>query len=91
MFDTYDIDGIPLVEATSKFLNPIHQDDEVDVESWIEEWGNKTFIVHHEISKAGELLAKGREVRAWVIRDDQSPRGIKAAAVPEDVRQRFLH
>lgn len=89
LFGDYLIDGIPIVEATSRFSRPARINDVLEIETWIEEWSNKTFLVKHQITREGDVIAEGQELRAWVIKDETSPGGIKAASVPEEVKQRF--
>ena len=89
LFGDYLIDGIPIVEATSRFNRPARINDVLEVETWIEEWSNKTFLVKHQITREGDVIAEGQELRAWVIKDETSPGGIKAAPVPEEVKRRF--
>ncbi len=89
LYGDYAIDGIPIIEATSKFSRPARINDVLEVETWIEEWTNKTFLVKHLITRDGDVIAEGQELRAWVIKDESSPRGIKAAPVPEEVKQCF--
>ncbi|MDP7625201.1 MAG: acyl-CoA thioesterase, partial [Rhodospirillales bacterium] len=47
LFGDYLIDGIPIVEATSRFSRPARINDVLEIETWIEEWSNKTFLVKH--------------------------------------------
>ncbi|MBT3991689.1 MAG: acyl-CoA thioesterase [Rhodospirillaceae bacterium] len=89
MFKEFSIDGIPIIEATSRFSKPARIDDVLEVESWIDEWSSKTFTVRHEISLEGKVIAEGKEIRAWVVRDEDAPNGIRAAPVPEEVKERF--
>jgi hypothetical protein len=38
----------------------------------------------------GDVLAvEGREIRAWVTKDPDSPKGMRAVPVPDDIKQRF--
>ncbi|MBT3916127.1 MAG: acyl-CoA thioesterase [Rhodospirillaceae bacterium] len=89
LFGDYLIDGIPIIEATSKFSRPARVDDMLEVETWIDNWSTRTFMVKHQITRDGDVIAEGQELRAWVIKDENSPGGITAAPVPEEVKQRF--
>ncbi len=89
MFKKYDSDGVPLIEATSKFKAPARCDDVVEIETWVDQWNGKIFIVEHRLIKDGDVIIEGRETRAWVVRDSSRPNGIRAAEVPEDVIQKF--
>jgi len=89
MFDEYGIDGIPLVDVSSRFLAPARLGEAIVVESEMEGWRGKTFSVRHRVTRAGEVIVDGCEVRAWVVRDPDSPKGIRAAPVPAEVKARF--
>ena len=41
-------------------------DDEVEIETWVDEWKGKIFIVRHNVIKDGEVIVEGKEVRACV-------------------------
>jgi 4-hydroxybenzoyl-CoA thioesterase len=89
LLDHQHIDGIPLVELNSKFTAPLRAGDEIEIESWVDDWNDKTFAVKHQVIRNGEVVVESTEIRAWVVRDAASPKGIKATAVPEEVKQRF--
>ncbi len=82
--------GMPLVESGASYTNPCRLGDEVEMTTWIEEWHRKTLLVKHRIVHVeGPLALEGFERRAWVVRDPDSPRGMKAVTIPEEVRKRF--
>ena len=50
----YGILGLPLVEQGTRFLLPCRFDDEVAIESHVEQWGRSSFTVrHHVLNKSG--------------------------------------
>jgi len=86
--------GTPLVDASASFRSPARFGDWIEVESWIEEWRGRTFVVRHLVSKEGPegarvTVAEGREIRVWALRDPKNPREIKAGTVPADIKARF--
>lgn len=84
--------GVPLVHASADFRFACRMGDEIRIESWIDEWQARAFVVRHEIvniTGGDRLSVEGREVRVWVIRDSTRPAGIRAVAVPEEVRGRL--
>ena len=81
--------GLPLVNASAKFSGPARMDDEIVLESWIDEWRGRTFIVKHVITKDGRTIVEGQEIRVWATKDAASPEGIKAAAIPDDIKAMF--
>lgn len=89
MWEEYDLDGVPLVDARAKFMAPIRHEDEIELETWIEKFGNTTFVVRHDIIKDGRVMIEAQETRVWVEADETSPTGIKAARVPDSIRRLF--
>ena len=81
--------GLPLVDAGAKFISPVRFGDRLDIESWVSEWRNKTFIVRHDLRVGDTLAVEGREIRAWVVVDPSRPKGVRAVPIPDDVRARF--
>jgi len=85
MREKFGIIGMPLVEAGVRFLLPCRFDDEIAVESHVEEWGRSSFTVRHRISKSGELAVEGFEKRVWASADPAKPGGIKAQKIPSEI------
>lgn len=83
------IAGLPLVDASATFKGPARMDDEIEIESWVEEWKGKIFVVRHNVIKGGNVIIEGKEVRACVAKDPDSEKGIKAIEMPEDVVAKF--
>lgn len=85
LWPAYDLAGLPIVDATAKFLAPSRMGDTITVESWVGEWKGKVFVVEHRVTNAGQVTVEGREVRVWGLRDPDHPAGMKAAPVPDEV------
>ncbi len=85
----YDLVGFPLVDVQASFSGPARQNEEIEIESWIEEWRDKTFVVKHVVTLNGDVLVEGSEIRAWAVADEAAPNGIKAAEIPDDIKTRF--
>jgi 4-hydroxybenzoyl-CoA thioesterase len=81
----HGIIGMPLVEQGARFLKPCRFDDEIVVESQVEEWGRTSFTVRHRILKQGELAVEGFEKRVWASADPDHPGRIKAQPVPAEI------
>jgi len=81
--------GTPIVDARASFLIPASYGDELEVESFVERWGNKSFTVRHRMYKQGQLAAEGYETRIWGTRDPVDERKLKAAPIPEEIKARF--
>ena len=81
--------GLPIVDAAAKFSGPARMDDEVSLESWVDEWRGRTFVVKHVIAKDGKPIVEGQEIRVWAAKDASAPEGIKAAPIPDDIKAKF--
>jgi len=81
--------GLPIVDVGAKFSGPARMDDEVVLESWIDEWRGRTFVVKHQITKGGKTIVDGHEIRVWAAKDPSAPEGIRAAPIPDDIKALF--
>lgn len=87
MWPKYNIAGVPLVDASAKFIAPLRMEDEIEIDSWIENWGSKVWTVRHNIRKDDFVHVEGTEKRVWAVHDPESPKGIRAEPMPEEVRK----
>ena len=78
--------GTPLVDAQASFRNSATYGEDIEIESWIEKWGGKSFVMRHVARRGDTVLCEGREVRVFAIQDPDNPLRIKAVGVPEDIR-----
>ena len=61
------------------------------VTTHVEEWRSKVIVQQHRITRArpdggADRICEGREVRAFVKRDDADRDRLRAIAVPDDIR-----
>ncbi|MBN8443476.1 MAG: acyl-CoA thioesterase [Thauera sp.] len=78
--------GTPLVDAQATFRNSATYGEDIEIESWIEKWGGKSFVMRHVARRGDTVLCEGREVRVFATQDPGNPLRIKAVGVPEDIR-----
>src|SRR5262249_10576093 len=88
LFATYDIMGIPLVDARARFLLPVRFGDRLEVASEVSEFRRSSFDMTHRMSVNGELAVEGRETRGWATRDKDDPPRIRATPLPPGVVER---
>ena len=81
--------GFPIVDASAKFSGPARMDDEIVLESWIDEWRGRTFVVKHLITKGDKVIVVGQEIRVWAAKDASAPEGIKAVQIPDEIKAKF--
>jgi 4-hydroxybenzoyl-CoA thioesterase len=89
LFATYDIMGIPLVDARSRFLVPLKFGDRAEIASEITQFRRSSFDITHQLSLGGELAVEGRETRVWATRDKDDLSRIKSTPIPAAVIERF--
>ena len=78
--------GAPLVDAQATFRNSATYGEDLEVESWVEHWGRKSFVVRQIVRRDETVLCMGREVRIFAVQDPDDPLRIKAVPIPEDIR-----
>jgi len=89
MRETHGVVGLPLLESSAKYRRPCRLGEGVRVESRVEVWREKIFIVKHEVYCEQELAVEGQETRAWAMLASTSPFTMRAARIPESVRRLF--
>jgi acyl-CoA thioester hydrolase len=77
-------ENFPLIMAHTDYdyLNQMYLRADVEVKTWIEKIGNKSFTVYHEAWQTGRLCAKGRAVIVFYDFTIE-----KSAPIPEDKRK----
>jgi 4-hydroxybenzoyl-CoA thioesterase len=89
LFATYDLMGIPLVDARARFLVPVKFGEVVEMTSQVSEFRRSSFDVEHRLTVNGELAVEGRETRVWATQDKDDPAKIKSKPIPTEVIERF--
>jgi 4-hydroxybenzoyl-CoA thioesterase len=79
--------GTPLVDASARFLRPAAYGDILDIDTTIDEWRGKSFVMSHIIRRGADVLVEGREVRVFARRHPEDPARIQAVDPPESVRK----
>ena len=89
---TRGIVGTPLLEINTKFHKAATYGETLTITTHVEEWRNKVIVQQHRVTRTGkhgaadDLICEGREVRAFVRRDENDPDRLRAIPVPEDIR-----
>jgi 4-hydroxybenzoyl-CoA thioesterase len=86
---TFDIFGIPLVDARAEFRKPARFGDTIEIVSRVSEFRRSSFDVEHRISVSGDLAIEGGETRVWAARDKDNPEKIGAVAIPPEIIAKF--
>ena len=87
----FGVHGMPLLETGASYSNACRLGDEIEIRTWVEEWSGRTFLVHHKIDHAdGRPGLAGFERRVMVVPAPESPRGMKAIDIPQEIIERFI-
>jgi 4-hydroxybenzoyl-CoA thioesterase len=88
---TRGIVGTPLLEINTKFMKSATYGETLVVTTHVEEWRAKVVVQMHRITReradgGQDLICEGREIRAFVKRDELDRDRLRAIPVPEDIR-----
>ena len=87
---TRGIVGTPVLEIGTTFSTAATYGQTLTVHTHVEEWRAKVFVQRHRVVRRDEggdtLICEGREVRAFVRRDEHDPQRLRAIPVPDDIR-----
>ena len=78
--------GTPLVDAQARFMNSATYGEDIEIESSVESWSTKSFVMRHVARRGDTVLCEGREVRVFAKQDPEDPLRIRAVPIPEDYR-----
>jgi 4-hydroxybenzoyl-CoA thioesterase len=87
MAETFEILGVPLVDARAQFMVPVKFGDLVEMHSQLGEIRRSSFEVKHQIFVDGQLAVDGSETRVWAALDEQGK--LKAKPIPAEVIAKF--
>lgn len=88
MAETFEILGIPLVDARANFTIPAKFGDTVEMHSFIGEFKRSSFDIRHQIFVDGKLGIDGTETRVWAMLDPETGK-LKTKPIPEAVMAKF--
>jgi 4-hydroxybenzoyl-CoA thioesterase len=85
----FGIVGIPLVDASARFLGPARFGDALEISSQVIEFRRSSFNVEHRILVRGVVAVEGRETRVWAAADPADAAKMKSRPIPAEVVARF--
>lgn len=86
----FDISGMPLLETGASYKNKCALDDSLEMQTKVEEWQSRTFLVKHRLFHAdGRPALEGFERRVFAVTDPESPKGMRAMEIPDEIKSRF--
>jgi 4-hydroxybenzoyl-CoA thioesterase len=85
----HGIGGMPLVEASAKFLSPVRWGDDLVIESSVRRWGRASFDLVHLVYKGETMCVQGFETRVWARPDPDDPDRLRGTPVPQEVKDKL--
>jgi 4-hydroxybenzoyl-CoA thioesterase len=89
LYRAHGLVGFPILDAGAKFLGASRFGDEIEAESRVGEWTEKTLKVLHRFRRGATLLLDGYELRICAVPHPDDASRIKAAPIPTIVRERL--
>ena len=89
MAETFDILGIPLVDARANFMVPAKFGDVVEMHSFIGEFRRSSFEIRHQIFVDGKLARRRHAKRASGRSLDPQTGALKTKPIPAEVMAKF--
>ena len=86
---THGIIGTPCVNAEARFLTPASYGDDLEIDTHIAEWREKSFVFHHRIRRGEQSIAEITEVRVFASEAKGAEKKIRAVPVPPEWRTLF--
>ena len=85
---TTGIFGTPVVGVAIAFQRTATYGEEIDIETWIDEWRGKSFVMKHVVRRGEEVLAEAQETRIFARRRADDPGRIQAVVLPKAIKER---
>jgi 4-hydroxybenzoyl-CoA thioesterase len=89
LYRAHGLVGFPILDAGAKFVGSSRFGDELEAESSVAEWAEKTLKVQHRFRRGSTLLVDGYELRICAVPHPDDASRIKAAPIPPIVRERL--
>ncbi len=83
---TRGIVGTPLLEISTRFVTAATYPDELVIHTSVETWKAKVLVQLHRVMRGDTLICEGRETRAFVVRDAENPKRLRAIPIPDDIK-----
>lgn len=78
--------GIPVIDVQADFLAPATYGEDIEIESFVDSWSGSSFVMRHIARRGDTVLARGREVRVFAVRDPADSLRIRVVPIPEDIK-----
>lgn len=85
--ERFDVIGLPLAEASVKFLRPSRYGQSLILKSQVEAWEERRFTILHQAYRDDVLLLEGREVRFCGQTHPKDPLRLVAIPIPQEFKE----
>lgn len=89
LFERFGIIGLPLAEASARFLRPSRFRQQLEIVSTVEGWEERRFTVLHQAYREGVLLLEGREMRICGKPHPDDAQRLQAIPIPAEFKEAF--
>jgi 4-hydroxybenzoyl-CoA thioesterase len=89
LLEDFGIIGLPLAEASARFLRPSRFRQRLEIRSSVERWEERRFTVLHQAYRDDVLLLEGRETRICGKPYPDDPQRLLAVPIPPEFREAF--
>lgn len=83
---TLGVLGTPLVDTHSKFVKTASYGDSLQLHVSVTEWRDRSFVQTYRIMRGDDLIMACEEVRIFAARRTDGKNGIRAVAIPPEIR-----
>jgi 4-hydroxybenzoyl-CoA thioesterase len=84
---TLGVIGTPLVDTHAKFMKTASYGDVLQIHTSIAEWRGKSFVQRYRVTRGEDPIMECDEVRIFAGRKEGDPTGIRALAIPQEIRK----
>jgi 4-hydroxybenzoyl-CoA thioesterase len=89
LVERFGIIGLPLAEASARFLRPSRFRQRLEIKSSVENWEERRFTVLHRAFRDDTLLLEGRETRFCGAPHPDDAQRLRALPIPLEFKQAF--
>ncbi|HEX9812384.1 MAG TPA: thioesterase family protein [Burkholderiales bacterium] len=89
LHERFGIIGLPLAEASARFLHPNRFRQRFEIESSVERWEERRFTVLHQAYRDDVLLLEGRETRICGKPHPDDAQRLHAIPIPPQFKEAF--
>lgn len=83
---THGLIGTPLVDTKARFMNTASYGDTLQIYVQVAEWRSRSFVQRYRVMRGETPILECDEVRIFAARREGDRPGIRAIAIPPDIR-----